>query len=87
MRHHMQIVSEKGADLFRNTLNEAEVIDILAKRGFTMKGRENLACRREELQGAPKFDGLAGPMYGGVFDDGVPIIRYETWKAYAVYSS
>lgn len=35
-----------------------------------------------ELQGAPLFDGVAGPMWGG---DEHPL-RYETWKANDIYS-
>jgi hypothetical protein len=41
---------------------------------------------REELRGKPVFDGLAGPMWGGV-ENGDVIVRYEDWKAYEVLSA
>lgn len=39
------------------------------------------AVARKELWDQPKFDGLAGPMWGGE-ENGEPILRYEDWKAY-----
>lgn len=55
---------------------------------------------REEIRGEPKIKTLCGPMWGGyrdsegecIFDDDAAEkasevwMRYETWKAYDVYS-
>lgn len=41
---------------------------------------------REELRGRPVFRGFCGPMWGGITDDGRPIIRYESVKAYEILS-
>ena len=40
---------------------------------------------RAELRGHPKFKKLCGPMWNGV-EDGVPVIRYESWEAYEILS-
>jgi len=45
-------------------------------RGRKHTGDETSASRRQELQGQPKFDGFAGPMWDG------DAIRYEDWQAY-----
>jgi hypothetical protein len=36
---------------------------------------------RQELQGQPTFEGLCGPMW-----QNAETLRYETWKAYELYS-
>lgn len=41
--------------------------------------------QREELQEQPIIDGCNGPMYGGKQGDKV-VIRYESYKAYQMYS-
>jgi hypothetical protein len=48
---------------------------------YEFEGIEERAYLKPELQGQPKFKKLAGPMYGGE-EDGVPVIRYESWEAY-----
>lgn len=41
---------------------------------------------RKELQGQPILDGVYGPMYNGLSEEGIPIIRYETAKVYKALS-
>lgn len=41
---------------------------------------------RKELQGQPKLKGLYGPMFGGINEAGVTVIRYETAEAYKMLS-
>lgn len=49
--------------------------------GLTHTGTETAEHLLPVLRGLPKFKELAGPM-----GDGKPIIRYETWAAYDIYS-
>lgn len=39
---------------------------------------------RKELQGQPILDGVYGPMYNGLSEEGIPIIRYETAEVYTL---
>jgi hypothetical protein len=55
-------------------------VQAMADKGFIFMGENHTPRQREELQGAPKFQGLCGPMW----DDGK--WRYETVKAYASLS-
>lgn len=56
-------------------------IAVMEEAGFKHTGYGHNARQREELQGQPKFDGLAGAMWDG------DAIRYETWAAYDVLSA
>lgn len=58
-----------------------DVVAAIAARGFKPNGRFGHERLREELRAQPCFDGLCGPMWGGE-ENGRPVIRYETWKAY-----
>lgn len=76
--------TDEGMDVMY--LDENNIIPALEVRGFNFDGFENSKRLRAELQGQPKFTGLAGPMWGGM-KDGQPVVRYETWKAYDILSS
>ena len=52
----------------------------MADKGHAFAGEVSNPRQREELQGAPKFTGLCGPMW----DDGK--LRYESVAAYAALS-
>lgn len=56
-------------------------IAVMEEAGFKHTGYSHSSHQRAELQGQPKFDGLAGAMWDG------DAIRYETWKAYEVLSA
>ncbi len=49
-------------------------IEAMERNGYTLKGVETNHRLRTELQGQPKFEGLAGPMWDG------DKIRYEDWS-------
>jgi hypothetical protein len=51
------------------------------RRGFQCRGFNSNASQRLELQGAPKFTGLLGPMWDG------DAIRYECSATYAELSA
>ena len=70
-----EIVTTGGAMRF----NSAE--EVSREMRTEIAGVETSTSLREELRGAPKFEGLCGPMYGGPGK-----IRYETWEAYKIYS-
>ena len=52
-------------------------IDAFGVRGYAHTGFNFNAHHRAELQGAPTFKNLCGPMY-----DGPGCVRYEEWAAY-----
>lgn len=56
------------------------------KRHFEIVGELRDSIRRAELQGAPRINGLCGPMYDGE-RDGKACIRYETREAHEIYSN
>lgn len=58
-----------GVDVF----DDRNVIEAMAERGYAYVGLNHNDYNREELQGAPLFRGLCGPMW-----DGDQWIRYET---------
>lgn len=58
-------------------LTEADMV----ARGYEVIGYNANTRQRAELQGAPKFRGLAGPMWDG------DCLRYEDPKTYAELSS
>jgi hypothetical protein len=49
--------------------------------GYPATGTEGGRHLREELRGEPVFEGLCGPMWGGI-NGGLPVVRYETWAVY-----
>lgn len=53
---------------------------------YKMIGIQEGSWLREELQGQPILEGLYGGMYNGVDGYDRHIIRYETPKAYEMYS-
>lgn len=53
--------------------HEADLIAALEVRGYALKGQATRRGLRPELQGAPTFEGLMGPCWGG---DDHPL-RYE----------
>lgn len=57
------------------------------ERGFELTGIENGTHLRQELRGEPRFEGLCGPMWGGVDASGDAVIRYEDWESYELLSS
>jgi hypothetical protein len=56
------------------------VIPAMEIRGYEMTGNYSNPRTREEMQGAPTFAGLLGPMYDG------DAIRYETQEVYNALS-
>jgi len=50
--------------------------------GFAQAGVERNPSRRAELLGAPKFHGLAGPMW-----DGGGVLRWESWEVQNLLSA
>jgi hypothetical protein len=63
-------------------IDAADPIGAFEDRGFKYRGDEIGKHLRLELQAQPKFEGLAGPMWGGTDDEGNAIIRYEDWATY-----
>ena len=57
--------------------NEVALSKWAVRNGYNFTGTHLSTRTRAELQGAPKFFGLYGPMY-----DGPGVIRYETPQAY-----
>jgi hypothetical protein len=52
------------------------------KEKFPIRGWNDNSRQREELQEQPLLEGLVGPMYNGVQQDGSVVIRYESMKEY-----
>lgn len=52
---------------------------------YKQESTETATTKREELKGMPKLSGLLGPMWGGT-KDGLPVIRYESKRAYNLLS-
>lgn len=52
------------------------VIPAMELRGFEMTGNYANPRTREEMQGAPQFRGMLGPMYDG------DAVRYESQEVY-----
>lgn len=59
------------------------LVSTMADLGFEHTGYNNNPRQRAELQGAPKFRGVNGPMWGG--SESAPL-RYETPEAYRTLS-
>jgi hypothetical protein len=70
----VQKIEGVGLDVVEVDLENAEAA--FGIRGFEFVGVNINPSQRSELQGAPKFAGLYGPMY-----DGPGFIRYECPKA------
>lgn len=58
----------------------ATLIEDMKALGFAHTGFNHNPQQREELQGQPKFEDLAGPMWDG------DAIRYEDWASYEILS-
>lgn len=76
-----RLIQVVDGQLTATDFTDRNVIPGFDIRGFTHTGANHNSRNRAELQGAPKFSGVCGPMYGGP-----GIIRYETTKAYAILS-
>lgn len=60
----------------------ASMQDVFAA-GYVQKGESPVGgMLRPMLQGQPKIDGFAGPMYGRSYENGEDCLRYEAWTAY-----
>jgi hypothetical protein len=68
------------------TFQQDEVVAAFKARGFTLNGPNNNQSHRTELRGQPKFNGLCGPMWGGVDATGDGVVRYEDWESYEFLS-
>ena len=70
-------------DLFVVTVfgPETDLIAAMAARGFAFAGVHENPRTRAELQGAPKFKGVLGPMWDG------DAIRYEDQATYDAMSA
>ena len=70
----------------RHDFTDDNVIQAMSVRGYEFSGPCQRKSLREELQGAPTFSGVLGPMWGGD-EIGGPVIRYESREAYDVLSN
>jgi len=75
---HVVTNRARKLDVFETT----DPVAAFAERGFTFTGPETHGHLRAELRRQPRFEGLAGPMWGGTADNGDPIVRYEDWDSY-----
>lgn len=57
------------------------IVAAASVRGWTATGIFSRPGCREEMQGAPTFQGLSGPMYGGP-----GVVRYESAEAFRLLS-
>lgn len=74
------LVQMVEGQLIPSTCDLAFVEPFMTVRGYQLTGFNANPRQRAELQGAPKFAGLAGPMWNG---DG---LRYEDAAAYRALS-
>jgi len=78
-------IYQTAQQCFRTIEIEGASAQIVAARaaveGFRCRGFNSNASQRHELQGAPKFTGLIGPMWDG------DAIRYECSATYAELSA
>jgi len=77
----VQYVAERGSENFESI---EDFIAAAGRLGLTPNGLVDDPRLNAGLQGLPKFSELAGPM--GPQKNGTEV-RYETWKAYEIYSS
>ena len=68
-------VAEFGSDTVESFIEQ------MTGEGYEVSGFNNNPAQRQELQGAPKFKGLCGPMWDG------DAIRYECNTTYAELSA
>jgi hypothetical protein len=73
--------------VFSGKFYEPDVfIDEMERLGFSFVGREDRGYLKKELQGQPYFNGLAGPFWNGLNDDGRLVILYEDEETYRICS-
>lgn len=77
MNHPVKLVLSTGVHLFSGPYPAGEVVSL----GFPIVGANQNPRQRQELQGAPKFSGLLGPMWDG------DCLRYEDQKTYDLLST
>lgn len=70
-----QLVSRIGPDVIVEEFNPYSVVAAMQVRGYPY-ARANVPEERLALYAQPVFEGLNGPLDGGV-DDLEPIVRYE----------
>jgi hypothetical protein len=81
-------VALRGNGGFGGSFYEPDVfIDEMERLGFSFVGREDRGYLKKELQGQPYFDGLVGPFWNGLTDDGRLVILYEDEETYRIRSS
>lgn len=79
----IQLIGIEGQPIFTKV---SDLLIAAPTLGLTQTGVESAAHLATELQGLPKFKELVGPIGNGSTPRGEPRIRYETWKAYELYS-
>lgn len=72
-----RVVSEHGVKDYTS-------IEKLLKK-FTKTGIRNSEFLVDDLNGQPTLEGYMGPFYGD-FEDGKPVIRYESPKMFELFS-
>jgi hypothetical protein len=71
----IRVVTTKGNHLFRP--EDGNPVERMLALGYVQTGVNRNPRQREELQGAPRFRGLVGPMWDG------DALRYEDSKTYS----
>lgn len=71
-----KLVRSATVDIF----DDMNVVAAMGVRGYEYLGENHSPAQRAELQGAPRFKGLVGPMWDG------DMIRYETPEMYEILS-
>jgi hypothetical protein len=69
-----KVVTVRGSHILR-------LADIPTVLGYAEVGTNNNPCQRAELQGAPQFAGLVGPMWDS------EMLRYEDVQTYSDLST
>ena len=80
MNAKFQVVGEGSADLMSWDEFKARFGDRFVEPEFAHDGR------REVLKSQPGVRNLCGPMYNGE-QDGLPVVRYESWAVYEALSN
>lgn len=73
-----QVVTTEGAEMLTYAQLSAK---------YDITGINKKTHNRIEIQGKPVLADFHGPMYNGVNDTGQVIVRYESYKAYEMYSN
>ena len=76
-----RLIQNVDGQMICTTGDVKDAIPAFDVRGYRHTGFNQSAVQRPELQGQPKFDGLAGPMWDG------DAIRYEDWATYNTLSA